>query len=72
MVEQLLDLICDKGIYTEIAGVTSDGAEKILNKSRDGHGIYFQVSAFYTSTFSADMVKTILFHEKGITITLKH
>ena len=68
MYSRLLDLICEKKIYVDISGLTSAGSEKTLAKSKDIVMGYVQDRIIFTES----MVKTILFHERGCTITLKH
>lgn len=68
MFTHLLDFVCEKKIYTEVAGLTSPGSEKILAKSKEIVIGYVQNKIIFTES----MVKTILFHGNGCTITLKH
>ena len=69
MFNDLLEYICKKKVYAEIKGMTSAGTEKILTQSSALPGAFLQGK---TTVFYSHMVSTILFHEKGCTIVLKH
>lgn len=67
LTEEILDLICNKNVYALISGITSAGSTLVLTHSKDIIGGYVQKDCIFT----AGMVRTILFHERGCTITLK-
>jgi len=77
MFEDILEYIVGKGVYTEIKGVTTAGTEKIIKKGAyvqqdKEHAIFYQeLSTGEHAVFSTNSVDTILFHERGCTITLK-
>jgi hypothetical protein len=67
MFVDLLDYIIQKKVFAEIKGITMAGTEKILEHHEDGI-CYRQKNVVFT----AMMVDSILFHQKGCTIVLKH
>ena len=68
MFEQILNYLVKHKIYTVISGMSLAGTELILLKPTPDVEIFSQKNV----VFSPKMVKTILFHERGCTITLKH
>ena len=68
MYKLLLDFIVEHKIFVEIKGISLAGTEKTLVKSSDVIDAYVQKNCIFTGA----MVHTVLFHENGCTIVLKH
>lgn len=67
MYDDLLEYIVKKKVYVEIAGVSRAGRESTISPVEKMTNVYKQGDAI----FSTSMIATLLFHEKGCTITLK-
>jgi len=68
MYADLLNYAVEKKVYAIISGLTQEGTELTLVKSKNTVDVYIQNEVIFTS----HMVKNIIFHEHGCTITLKH